>query len=136
MPPVPVIVTVNCCGLLLLLLLLLPPPPQEAMKPSRTTINIVSITIFARRRRSNGSAPSSKPKAMGSPIQGSRGEWFRAELDAETVRFSVCVPPPLRAVVPLDGETVIAVLLVVAVQLTLSAKVVEVSVTVAGVELP
>ena len=56
----------------------------------------------------------------------------RPELDADTVRFSVCVPPALRVVVPLDGETVIALLLVVAFQLTLSAKVVEVSVTAAG----
>jgi hypothetical protein len=105
--------------------------------PSVEIASAVSRTAAARfLRLARGTDASTAPNAINPPVHGKAGAWFAAEPDA--VICSVTEPLPLAGsvTVPLAGLTMINGELVVAVHRTVSANVVDASVTATACELP
>jgi hypothetical protein len=130
-PPVPEIVTVKFCGPAGVLL---PPPPQDIMNASVEIASAVSRTAATRLRRpASGTPASTAPKAISPPVHGNAGAWFAAEPDAVMVSVGVELLPPAPSVTVLfNNVAVINGEELVAVSVTVSANVVEISVTVIG----
>jgi hypothetical protein len=119
------------------LLLPLLPPPHATIKPARETPAAIIRTAATRfRRRNSGTPASTAPKAITPPLHGNAGAWFAAELDAVIVSGTAKLPLAASVVVPLAGLTVISGELVVAVQPTGPANVVDANVTVIPCDPP
>jgi hypothetical protein len=105
------------------------------MNPSAETARAATSTVATRfRRRNSGTPASTAPKAITPPLHGNAGAWFAAELVAVIVSGTVVLPGSVTE--PPAGLTVISGELVVAVQLTGPANVVDANVTVIPCDPP
>ena len=115
----------------------MPPAPHDIVNASAEIASTESrsVTIFFR-RPATGIPARTAPNANNPPVHGSLGAWLAAELDAVIVKLLVLLPLAESVAVPLDGLTVISDELVVAVQATLPANVVDASTTVTACDPP